>query len=172
VVFALKFWRQYLYSVYCKVFPYILIKRNLNLRQWIWLEFLKDYGMTVIYHFGKVNVIEDALGWKTVSMGSLPFLHVGGNPLSMNVQSLSNNLMRLGILKPGNVLAYMEVTKFLLYQIRVRQFGNESLCKIWGKVLQGTTNEEILYGGGVLSISCHMCISRACHLIKKSWKRP
>ncbi|WMV37439.1 hypothetical protein MTR67_030824, partial [Solanum verrucosum] len=34
---------------------------NLNLRQRRWLELLKDYDMSVLYHPGKANVVADAL---------------------------------------------------------------------------------------------------------------
>ena len=49
VVFALMIWRQYLYGVHVDVFTdhkslqYVLTKKELNLRQRRWLEFLKDY---------------------------------------------------------------------------------------------------------------------------------
>ncbi|WMV37983.1 hypothetical protein MTR67_031368, partial [Solanum verrucosum] len=35
--------------------------KELNLRQMIWLEFLKDYDMNVLYHPSKANVVVDAL---------------------------------------------------------------------------------------------------------------
>ena len=77
VVFALKIWRHYLYGVHCEVFTdhrslqYIFNQRDLNLRQRIWLELLKDYDMTILYHPGKANVVADALSRKAVSIGSL-----------------------------------------------------------------------------------------------------
>jgi len=36
----------------------------LNLRQWRWLELLKDYTLDIKYHPGKINVVADALSWK------------------------------------------------------------------------------------------------------------
>ena len=44
-----------------KNLQYVFTKNGLNLRQRRWLEFLKDYDMSVHYHLGKVNVIADAL---------------------------------------------------------------------------------------------------------------
>ncbi|XP_015075331.1 uncharacterized protein LOC107019315 [Solanum pennellii] len=40
---------------------YIFNQRDLNLRQRRWLELLKDYDMTILYHPGKENVAADAL---------------------------------------------------------------------------------------------------------------
>ena len=80
VVFALKIWRHYLYGVHREVFTdhrrlqYIFNQRDLNLRQRRWLEFLKDYDMTILYHKGKANVVADAFSPKAVSMGSLAML--------------------------------------------------------------------------------------------------
>lgn len=45
--------------------------RNLNLRQRMWLELLKDYNITILYHLGKANVYVDALRRKNSSIGSL-----------------------------------------------------------------------------------------------------
>ncbi|WMV55352.1 hypothetical protein MTR67_048737, partial [Solanum verrucosum] len=36
------------------------LAKDLNLRQRKWLEFLKDYDMSVHYHPGKANVVADA----------------------------------------------------------------------------------------------------------------
>ena len=75
VVFALKIWRHYLYGAdvdvftYHKSLQYVFTQKELNLRQRRWLEFLKDYYMSVHYHPGKANVVADALS--RLSMGSV-----------------------------------------------------------------------------------------------------
>ena len=71
VVFALKIWRHYLYSegfeVYSdhKSLKYIFTRRDLNMRQRRWMEFLEDYDFTLHYHPGKANVVVDALSRKS-----------------------------------------------------------------------------------------------------------
>ncbi|WMV25681.1 hypothetical protein MTR67_019066, partial [Solanum verrucosum] len=66
VVFALKIWRHYLYGIHVDVFTdhkslqYVFTQKDLNLRQRRWLEFLKDYDMSVHYYPGKANVVADA----------------------------------------------------------------------------------------------------------------
>ena len=47
----------------------MITQKELNLRQRIWLEFLKDYDMSVYYHPGKANVVADSLS--RLSMGSV-----------------------------------------------------------------------------------------------------
>ncbi|GJT03091.1 putative reverse transcriptase domain-containing protein [Tanacetum coccineum] len=70
VVFALKFWRHYLYGTKCTVFTdhkslqHILDQKELNMRQRRWLELLSDYDYEIRYHPGKANVVADALSRK------------------------------------------------------------------------------------------------------------
>ena len=55
MVFALNIWRHYLYGVHVDVFTdhkslrYVFTQKELNLCQKRWLEFLKDYDMSVHY---------------------------------------------------------------------------------------------------------------------------
>ncbi|WMV25461.1 hypothetical protein MTR67_018846, partial [Solanum verrucosum] len=66
VVFALKIWRHYLYGFHVDVFTdhkslqHVFKQKYLNLRQRRWLELLKDYDISVLYHLEKVNVVADA----------------------------------------------------------------------------------------------------------------
>jgi hypothetical protein len=67
VVHALKIWRHYIIGKRCEVYSdhkslkYIFTQPDLNLRQWRWLELIKDYDLGINYHPGKSNVIADAL---------------------------------------------------------------------------------------------------------------
>ncbi|XP_070057254.1 uncharacterized protein [Nicotiana tomentosiformis] len=85
---ALKIWRHYIYGVSCKVFTYykslqhLFKQKVLNFRKQMWLELLKDYDITILYHSGKVNVVADALSRKAENMGSLAFIPTGGRPLA------------------------------------------------------------------------------------------
>ena len=75
VLFALKTWRHYLYGVHVNVFTdhksiqYVFTHKDLNLFQRRWLEFLKDYNMSVHYHLGKENIVTYALS--RLSRGSV-----------------------------------------------------------------------------------------------------
>jgi hypothetical protein len=72
VVHALNMWRHYLMGTHCNIFTdhkslkYIFTQADLNMRQRIWLELIKDYDLEVHYHLGKANVVaDDALSRKS-----------------------------------------------------------------------------------------------------------
>ena len=85
--------------MHCEIFTdhrslqYIFSQRDLNLRQWRWLELLKDYDVTILYHPGKANVVADALSRKTPSMGSLASLGIEEKTLPRDAQVLANSLV-------------------------------------------------------------------------------
>ncbi|WMV58673.1 hypothetical protein MTR67_052058 [Solanum verrucosum] len=93
VVFALKIWKRYLYGVNVDVFTdhkslqYVFTQKELNLRQRRWLEFLKDYDMSVLNHPGKVNVVVDALS--RLSMGSVAHVEEEKRELAKDVHRLA-----------------------------------------------------------------------------------
>ncbi|XP_070054123.1 uncharacterized protein [Nicotiana tomentosiformis] len=101
IVHALKIWRHYLYGVSCEVFmdhrslQHLFKQNDLNLRQRRWLELLKDYDITILYHPGKTNMVVDALSRKAVSMDSLAFILVGEIPFASDVRALANQFVRM-----------------------------------------------------------------------------
>ena len=124
VVFALKQWRHYLYGVKCEVYTdhrslqYFFTQKDLNLRQRRWMELLKDYDITILYHSGKANVVEDALSRKAGRMGSLAHLQVSRRPLAREVQTLANIVMRLETNEKGGFLACVEARSSFLDKIK------------------------------------------------------
>ena len=74
IVFALKFWRHYLYGEKCFIYTnhkslkYFPSQRELNLRQRRWMKLIKDYDCMIDYHPGKANVVADALNRKSMQM--------------------------------------------------------------------------------------------------------
>jgi hypothetical protein len=70
VVHTLKICRHYLISHRCEIYSdhkglkYMFTQTNLNLRQRIWLELIKDFDVGMNYHPRKANVVADTLSHK------------------------------------------------------------------------------------------------------------
>jgi hypothetical protein len=70
VVHALKSWKHFLYGSKCKLFTdhkslkYFFTQKDLNMRQWRWLELIKEYDLTINYTPGMANVVANALSRK------------------------------------------------------------------------------------------------------------
>ena len=105
-------------------------QRDLHSRQRRWIELLKDYDFSILYHPGKANVVADALSRKAVSMGSLAFIPVSQRPLALDIQSLANSMVRLDSSDPGRVIACVGARSTLLEQIQSRQFEDSGLRSI------------------------------------------
>ncbi|XP_070035568.1 uncharacterized protein [Nicotiana tomentosiformis] len=78
---ALSIWGALVYTDH-RSLQQLFKQRDLNLRQRRWLELLKDYDITILYHPGKVNVVADSLSRKAESMGSLAFISAEERPLA------------------------------------------------------------------------------------------
>ena len=63
------------------------------MRQCRWLEFDKDYDLTICYHLGKANVVADALS--RLSMGSLSHVEEGQRDMVKDIHRLANLGVRL-----------------------------------------------------------------------------
>ena len=92
VDFALKIWRHYLYGVTYEIYTdhkslkYIFQQRDFNLRQRRWMQLLKDYDCSILYHPGKANVVADALNRK--SAGSLAHISIERRPIIKELHEL------------------------------------------------------------------------------------
>ncbi|XP_070005462.1 uncharacterized protein [Nicotiana sylvestris] len=122
----------------------------------IWLELLKDYKITIIYHQGKANVVADALSRE--SIGSLAFILAEERPLALDIQSLANRLVRLDILEPNRVLACVVAQSSLLEQIKARQFVDLHLMVLRETVLQTGAKEVSIGEDGVLRLQGRLCV--------------
>lgn len=72
VIHDLKIWRRYLYGKKCKLYTthkilqYLFSRKDLNMRQILWLELFKDYVCKIAYHPGVSNIITHALSRKEI----------------------------------------------------------------------------------------------------------
>ena len=117
IVFALKIWRHYLYGEKCFIYTnhkslkYFLSQRELNLRQWRWMELIKDYDCVIDYHPRKANAVVDALSRKTV-------------------QTLRALNAHLSLSDDGTVVAELIARSNLLNQVLEAQNKDEKISDI------------------------------------------
>ena len=119
VVFVLKIWRHYLYRETCQIvtdhksLKYLFTQRELNLRQRMWLELIKDYDLVIDYHLGKANVVANALSRKSfVTLAHICTAYVS---LLLNMETLGISLDYDGY---GALLASSVIKSTLVDQIR------------------------------------------------------
>ena len=159
VVFALKIWRHYLYGVKCEIFTdhkslkYFFTQKELNMRQKIWLELVKDYDCVIDYHPGKANSVADALSRK--------FAGFSAN-LITNQRQLLEDLRKLDIEVivggyPKN-LATLKVQPAIIERIKVAQSQDSNLVEIREEVIQGKKPKFNVYEDGTLRFGDRLCV--------------
>ncbi|XP_070022736.1 uncharacterized protein [Nicotiana sylvestris] len=152
VVFALKLWRHYLYNKTCEVYTdhkslkYIFQQRDLNLRQRRWMELLKDYDCSILYHSGKDNVVDDALSRK--SMGCLAHIDPAKRLLSKDIQRLEDRGIRFSVKNSEVLLDFAQAKSSLVERIKASQYEVERLCKYRDEILEDMLRACILEFGG------------------------
>ncbi|KAH0748282.1 hypothetical protein KY290_027514 [Solanum tuberosum] len=139
VVFALKIWRQYLYGVHVDVFTdhkslqYVFSQKELNLRQRRWLELLKDYDMSVLYHPGKANVVADTLS--RISMGSISHMEEEKRELARDVHRLARLGVRLEDSPKGGVMIRHNYESSVVLDVKSKQHPDPILMELKESVL-------------------------------------
>ena len=161
VVFALKIWRHYLYGVHVDVFTdhkslqYVFTQRELNLRQRRWLELLKDYDMSVLYHPGKANVVADALS--RVSMGSVSHVVEGKKELARDVHRLARLGVRLFDSAEGSIGVQSSSESSLVSEVKEKQYLDASLVRLKESVKDQKVEVFSQGGDGVLRLQGRLC---------------
>ncbi|XP_070057699.1 uncharacterized protein [Nicotiana tomentosiformis] len=122
------------------------------MRQRWWLEILKDYDITILYHPGKANMVVDALSRKVESMGSLAFIPAGERSLALDVPDFANRFVRLDISEPSRVLTCVVSRLFLFEHIKVGQYDDPYLLGLRDSVKHGHAKEVTIGDDGVLRL--------------------
>jgi hypothetical protein len=125
VVHALKIWRHYLMGTHCNIYTdhkslkYIFTQADLNMRQRIWLELIKDYDLEVQYHMGKVNVVADALSRKS---------HCNCVMMDSRINTLCDELSKMKIeVIPSGALSHISIEPTLQAQIIMAQLNDKGV---------------------------------------------
>jgi hypothetical protein len=125
----------YLYGQKCDVYTdhkslkYIFTQSELNMRQWRWLELIKDYELEIHYHPRKANVVADALSRK--SQVNLMVAHSMPYELAKEFDRLS-----LGFLNNMRGVT-VELEPTLEREIKEAQKNDEKISEIRQLILEG-----------------------------------
>ncbi|XP_070050669.1 uncharacterized protein [Nicotiana tomentosiformis] len=115
-----------------------------------WLELLKDYDITILYHPGKPNVVADSLSIKAESMGSLEYILDGERPLVLDVRALANQFLRLDVSNSSRVLACVISRSSLYERIKELQYDDPHFLVLKDTVHHDDANEASIRDDGML----------------------
>ena len=107
------------FLIFHKSLQYLFTQNELNLRQRRWLEFLKDYDMSVHYHLGKENVVEDALS--RLYMGSVAHVEEKIKELVKDFHRLARLGVRLMSISDSGVIVQNGVESTLVVEVKKKQ---------------------------------------------------
>ncbi|KAH0633253.1 hypothetical protein KY284_036039 [Solanum tuberosum] len=93
--------------------------KELNLRQRRWLELLKDYDMSILYHPSKANVVVDALS--TLSMGNTAHVEEKKRELAKDVHRLARLGVRLMDSTEGGLVVMNGAESSLVSEVKGKQ---------------------------------------------------
>ena len=151
-----------MYGVHVDVFTnhkslqYVFTQRELNLRQRRWLELLKDYDMSVMYHPGKANVVVDALS--RVSMGSVSHVVEGKKELARDVHRLARLGVRLFDFDEGSIGVQSSSGSSLVLKVKEKQYLDVSLVRLKESVKDQKVDVFSQRGDGVLRLQGRLCV--------------
>ena len=128
----------------------------MNLRQRRWLELLKDYDCTILYHPGKANIVADALSKK--SMGSLVHIAPVRRPLVEDIHKIELEGVHFDLEEPRVFLAHVKAQSSFKIQIQEAQKEDPKITKIVAKVKSGKGVGFIIDNEGVLRFGDRLCI--------------
>jgi hypothetical protein len=156
MVHALKIWRHYLmgkrYEINTdhKCLKYIFTQADLNLRQWRWLELIKDYDLGINYHLGKANLVADALSQKS---------HLSKLIMEIMQIELCEEFNKLNLRLVTNIeVVTMEVDSILPQDIQKGQLEDEKIPEIKCNIKEGKSPRFTEDEQGVLWYKGRICV--------------
>ena len=136
-----------------KSLKYLFTQKELNLRQRRLLELINDYDCSIEYHFGKANVVVDALSRK--SSGQLACMLTTQTEIWVDLQRMGIEFMIRG---SSTCFSTLVVKPTLLEKIMASQFNDPELAKICNKAANGNIPGFLISKDGVLMHGSRLCV--------------
>nr|XP_009763383.1 PREDICTED: uncharacterized protein LOC104215311 [Nicotiana sylvestris] len=134
-----------------------LCRNGLDLLLCRWMELLKDYDCSILYHPRKTNVVADALSRK--SMGGLAYIAPTKKLLAKDIQILDDTSIRFNVGNSEALLACAQTKSSLVECIKATQYEDERLCKYRDEALVGKSKDMIVESDGVLRMGDRLCVA-------------
>ncbi|KAH0739661.1 hypothetical protein KY290_038366 [Solanum tuberosum] len=139
---------------------YAFSQKKLNLRQRRWLELLKDYDMSILYH--KANVVADALS--RLSMGSTAHVEESKKELSKDVHKLARLGVRLMDSNEGGVVVMNGAESSLMSEVKEKQDQDPVLLELKENVHKQKVMAFEQRADGVLRYQGRLCVPKVDEL--------
>ncbi|KAF3684468.1 hypothetical protein FXO38_00255 [Capsicum annuum] len=132
------------------------LKKELNLRQRRWMELLKDYDMSLHYHPGKANIVDDALS--RLSMGSLSYVEETKREMVKDIHRLANLGVRILDSKDGGVIVHELAKSSLCAEVKEKKVEDPILMQIKKDMGQQKFMTFEISGDGILRFQGRLCV--------------
>ena len=126
---------------------YLPSQRELNLRQHIWMELIKDYDFVIDYHPRKANVVAHALSRKSV-------------------QTLRALKAHLSLTDDGEIVVELIARPDLLNRVLEAQKNDEKISAIVSQIGEGKETEFSVKEDGSLYYKDRVCVPNDTELKK------
>ncbi|XP_070037191.1 uncharacterized protein [Nicotiana tomentosiformis] len=133
------------------------VQRDLNLCQHQWMEPLKDYDSSILYHPGKANVVGDALS--RISIESLAHIVHARRLLVEDMHRLDGTGIRFSVRYSEALLACVQAKSSLVERIKATEYEDERLCKYRDETLASKSKDMIVESDGVLGMGKKLCVA-------------
>ena len=131
-------------------------QKEFNLCHRRWLEFLKDYDMSVHYHPGKENVVADALS--RLSMGSVTHVEEERKEIVKDVHRLARLGVRLMSISDSRVTVQNGAESSLEVEVKENKDSDPILDELKGAVHNQRVEVFSQWGDGVLRYQGRLCV--------------
>ncbi|WMV25474.1 hypothetical protein MTR67_018859 [Solanum verrucosum] len=148
-----------------KILQYVFNKKDLNLCQMRWLELLKDYDMSVLYHSGKANVVVDALS--RLSMGSVAHIVDDRKELVRDVQLLARLCVQLVDPTKGGVMVHNGSESSFVEDLEAKKGLDLTLVELKEMMVKKSVEDFSQGGDGVLRYQGRLCVPNVDDLREK-----
>ncbi|KAH0670582.1 hypothetical protein KY290_025996 [Solanum tuberosum] len=134
----------------------VFTQKELNLRHRRWLELLKDYDMSILYHPGKANVVADSLS--RLSMGSTTHVEEENRELAKAMHRLARLGVRLMDSTEGGIVVTNGAESSLVSEVKEKQDQDPIFLDLKANVQKQRVLAFDQGGDGVLKYQGRLCV--------------